>query len=327
MLEESGTILERLKLDPKNVFRVIVPYFNGFNPQPVEKSMPIEASFSWRLLFRYFLDNNCEHKFVEWFTGRLPRNGNNLKFYEAINVIEYKLRKTMQSQEALYLFLGIDEYQKIEMVKDSPEDPNTSLLHELVEKIGQFLCSKPSSLILLPMFAGTDLSAIAEGAIVNLSYYVFNCLPKTLLTMDQVLSIAETNANYARLLSNSQMCKKLFLLGGVPRWVVDYLKAVKKTCRNEEPAGSDDINACFTSLWATYVDKYLSSADAPTLVRLAVTREPKEDPFGVKSNRVCQVPSNSLKIVVAQPGARCGNASSCDSVWSPSSSIPCKSSY
>ncbi|KAG3115521.1 hypothetical protein PI126_g24686, partial [Phytophthora idaei] len=33
MLEEGGTILRKMKLDPKHVVRVIVPYFNGFSPQ------------------------------------------------------------------------------------------------------------------------------------------------------------------------------------------------------------------------------------------------------------------------------------------------------
>lgn len=54
MLEEGGTILERMKLDPDHVVRVIASYFNGFSPQSVERSMPIEASFSWRLLYRFF---------------------------------------------------------------------------------------------------------------------------------------------------------------------------------------------------------------------------------------------------------------------------------
>ncbi|KAG3121971.1 hypothetical protein PI126_g24341, partial [Phytophthora idaei] len=160
MLEEGGTILQKMKLDPKHVVRVIVPYFNGFSPQPVEQSMPIEASFSWRLLHRFFLDNNCTLRFDNWFRSRLPRNGGQLTLSDAIKVIERKVRQRVQGREMLYLFLGIDEYQKIEKVNASRKDPNTSLLRELVETIGAFLCSKSSNLVVLPMFAGTDLGVI-----------------------------------------------------------------------------------------------------------------------------------------------------------------------
>ncbi|KAL3659396.1 hypothetical protein V7S43_015667 [Phytophthora oleae] len=54
MLEEGGRILKEMRLDPKHIASVIVPYFNGFNAAPVERSMPTEASFSWRLLHRFF---------------------------------------------------------------------------------------------------------------------------------------------------------------------------------------------------------------------------------------------------------------------------------
>ncbi|KAL3659036.1 hypothetical protein V7S43_015920 [Phytophthora oleae] len=43
MLEEGGTILEEMKMDPKHVFRVIVSYYNEFDLQPVEDSMPIQV--------------------------------------------------------------------------------------------------------------------------------------------------------------------------------------------------------------------------------------------------------------------------------------------
>ncbi|KAL3659398.1 hypothetical protein V7S43_015669 [Phytophthora oleae] len=73
MLEEGGRILKEMKLDPKHIASVIVSYVNGFDFQPVEQSMEIAASFSWRLLYRFFLDNNCALAFDEWFKSRLPR--------------------------------------------------------------------------------------------------------------------------------------------------------------------------------------------------------------------------------------------------------------
>ncbi|KAG3186459.1 hypothetical protein PC116_g5882 [Phytophthora cactorum] len=51
MLDEGDNILRgEMKLGGKHVRSVIVPYYNGFSPQPVEKRMPIQAYFSRRLL-------------------------------------------------------------------------------------------------------------------------------------------------------------------------------------------------------------------------------------------------------------------------------------
>ncbi|TMW58955.1 hypothetical protein Poli38472_007100 [Pythium oligandrum] len=269
MLEESGTILEQMKLDPKHVVRVIVPYFNGFSPQPVERSMPIEASFSWRLLYRFFLDMNCKLGFDEWFESRLPRNGAQLRLKRAVEVIERKLREKLREPASLYLFLGVDEYQKIDKIGARRKDSTTSLLRELVEAIGALLCLKSSSLVLLPMFAGTDLGVIESSSIANSSYYVTERLPMYLLSMDQVFSIVESNASYAWLLSYARICRHLFILGGVPRWVVEYLSAVKKACVPGEPVSLDNIDKCFVAVWTKYVEYYLKSLETPQLVRLA----------------------------------------------------------
>ncbi|KAG2962182.1 hypothetical protein PC118_g21573 [Phytophthora cactorum] len=295
MLEEGGTILQKMKLDPKHVVRVIVPYFNGFSSQPVEQSMPIEASFSWRLLHRFFLDNNCTFKFAEWFKLRLPRNGSKLTLSDAIKVIERKVRQRVQGREMLYLFLGIDEYQKIEKVNASRKDPNTSLLRELVETIGAFLCSKSSNLVVLPMFAGTDLGVIASGSIANSSYYVTERLPMTLLTLDQVFTFVESHADFAGFLRQVQICRNLFSLGGVPRWVVEYLLELRSCLQSGvDVVPLNSINKCFVNVWTKYVEAYLSSPliETQTLVRLAavavsgLTVNPQDTISGHKWSRL-----------------------------------------
>ena len=270
MLEEGGTILQELKLDPKHIARVIVQYFNGFSPQPVESSMPIEASFSWRLLYRFFLDKNCSLSFDKWFKSRLPRNGSLLTLTDAVDVIERKLRERLPEPATLYLFLGVDEYQKIEGVRARQTGSKTSILRELVEKIGALLCTQSSSsLVVLPMFAGTDLGVIASSSIANSSYYVTKRLPMTLLSMDQVFCIVESNAEYAGLLNHAQVCRHLLHLGGVPRWVVEYLAAVKETRVHEMPVSLDCINKCFATIWEKYVKSYLGVLGTQKLVRLA----------------------------------------------------------
>jgi hypothetical protein len=118
LFEEGSTILRRmLGLEEQHVASVIVPYYNGFTPHRVEQLMPIEASFSWRLLYRFFLDNNCSQSFSEWMGLSLPANGGQLMLARAIKTIELKLRQMLQVNTArLYLFLGVDEYQAIEWV-------------------------------------------------------------------------------------------------------------------------------------------------------------------------------------------------------------------
>ncbi|KAG2503037.1 hypothetical protein JM16_009191, partial [Phytophthora kernoviae] len=279
MLEEGGTILEEMKVDLKHVVRVIVPFFNGFSPQPVERSMPIVASFSWRLLYRFFLDKNCDLEFTEWFAVRLPRNGGQLMLASAVKVIERKLREKLQEPAAtLYLFLSVDEYQKIEGVRAPQTGSKTSVLRELVETVTILLCTQSSSMIVLPMFAGTDLGVIEPGSIANSSYYVTERLPMNLLSMDQVFSIVESDASYAGLLNHAQICRHLFILGGVPRWTVEYLTAVNLTCVQEKTVSLDSINNCFETIWGKYVESYLNALESQKLVRLAA--------FAVSGRRV-----------------------------------------
>ncbi|KAL3659395.1 hypothetical protein V7S43_015666 [Phytophthora oleae] len=76
------------------------------------------------------------------------------------------------------------------------------------------------------MFAGTDLGVIASSSIVN--SYPTKPLPMTLLTLGQVVASAESNAGFAKFLRNAQVRRNLFTLGGVPRWVVEYLLELKE---------------------------------------------------------------------------------------------------
>ena len=55
MLEEWERIFELADI-PKSRLGILIPYYNGHMPQSVEKEMTIEASFSWRLLHRWFIE-------------------------------------------------------------------------------------------------------------------------------------------------------------------------------------------------------------------------------------------------------------------------------
>lgn len=190
--------------------------------------MPIEASFSWQLLYRFFLENNCSRSFCEWFRWRLPPTGGQLTLPTAFEVIKRKLRRGSQDQASpLYLFLGVDEYQKIDQIEASRTNFEISLLHELVGAVGDFLCSQPSTrLIVLPMFAGTDWSITQASKIY--SAVVTKQLPTPLLSIDQMFGVLRSDPSFADMLGYAVVCRYLLTLGGIPRWGFDYLTSLKK---------------------------------------------------------------------------------------------------
>ncbi|KAF4032784.1 hypothetical protein GN244_ATG15291 [Phytophthora infestans] len=175
------------------------------------------------------------------------------------------MRRPVHGKEKLYLFVGVDDYHRAERVNAPRSDPDTSLLGELVEAIVAFLCTKSSNLVVLPMFAGTDL-----GVIANSLNYVTERLPMTLLTLDQVFTFVESNADFAMLLRQSQIRRHLFMLGGVPRWVVEYLLKLR-SCLQGDVVSLENINECFVDVLTSFVGYDVSSplVDLQTLVRLA----------------------------------------------------------
>lgn len=102
-------------------------------------------------------------------------------------------------------------------------------------------------MVVLPTFAGTNLNVIASNSIADPSYYITHRLPMTLLTMDEVFSFVESNAEHGRLLRQSQICRDLFFLGGVPRWVVDYLLELESRTQSDV-VPLKIINACFNEI-------------------------------------------------------------------------------
>lgn len=79
------------------------------------------------------------------------------------------------------------------------------------------------------------------------------------------------NTRYAGLLECAQICRDLFTLGGVPRWVVDYLALVKNARGEGETVSFDTIRDCFRNIWTKYVGKYLSMLSTAQCIRLAAS--------------------------------------------------------
>ncbi|KAF0701561.1 Aste57867_7999 [Aphanomyces stellatus] len=114
------------------------------------------------------------------------------------------------------------------------------------------------------MFAGTDLHVISS--IANSSNFVTQRLPMSLLTIRQVFSFVQSTQEFARLLDYSQVCRNLFFLGGVPRWAVEYLLALKT---ESNVLSLEMIEKCYTTITDTYVTSAFSVLNPRQRLRLA----------------------------------------------------------
>ena len=266
MLEEGDYLMERTGLTGSNKMSVIIPYFNGYSIVPLEHGMDIEASFSWRLLHRMFIDSNGLDLKL-WFYQCLPENANDLKFEIAMEVIYLKLKKRgmVKKDGEFYMFLGIDEYQKIRTIKG---DTNTISLHKLIDCIGNYMCNvnETIKIILLPMLAGTDWNALRGESIVNSSYYATTRLPMSLLTTAEVRDIIADNPETETFLSYVLVNQHLFFLGGVPRWTTDYLLSLKPDSSGLLETSS--IKLAFQSVRTSY-ELSFSQLEKQDLIRLA----------------------------------------------------------
>lgn len=234
--------------------------------------MPIEASFSWRLLCRFFLHENCLHGFREWFSLRLPVNGYRLTLATAVTAIGIKLRRPRQHADTpFYLFLGIDDYQEVKRINACRKLSKKPTLHELIDAIADVSIYRPPSscLVVLPMLAGTGWGAIQSTW--SSTYAPTTRIHMPLLEMDETLSILKNNTSCAELLENAQVCRDLVSLGGVPRWVVEYLASLIKAQREGNAVNSDTIKAGFERVWAKYVGSYVDQLTVRERMHLAAS--------------------------------------------------------
>jgi hypothetical protein len=131
MLEEWEKVFDLARI-PHSRLGALVLYYNGHMPQPIERSMTIEASFSWRLLHRVFIEGNGDG-FAD-FLSRLPGNAGAINLRIALKIIRSQLiaRGDLNELECLHIFVGIDEYQSIEAVDGVKMPGSDSLLQDSV---------------------------------------------------------------------------------------------------------------------------------------------------------------------------------------------------
>ena len=268
MLEEWEHIFD-LACIPESRLGVLVLYHNGHMPHPVERKMGIEASFAWRLLHRCFIEGNGE-VFARWFTESLPKNGGKLTLRLALEVIRQKYVNlgTIEKDETLHLFLGVDEYQTIHEVGGKKKG-NEELLQDLLNLLADIMASPVTGVRIYPMFAGTDFSVIS---IVNSSRTESLRMPMYLLTQSDMETAISSVHNGDRLLLHAPVRRHLFYLGGVPRWFTEYVLRLLKEMEN---IASDDflavetIENVFKEVKSLYVEQWGQNLDAIDFIHLA----------------------------------------------------------
>eukprot|EP00732_Lithocolla_globosa_P002410 Lithocolla_globosa_v1_NODE_1565_length_2482_cov_16.247631.p1 type:complete len:765 gc:universal NODE_1565_length_2482_cov_16.247631:2415-121(-) len=218
LLEEGPNLLQLAHIPGRSYF-VIITYGNGQRLRSVEHSMSAVASFCWRLLYTFFLADNCEHSFAEFFMYELPKNAADITLRVALQVISTACWK---ADESINLFVGVDEYQVIQNIK-FPAATKKGLILDLVNEFIEVIMNPINHLILLPMLAGTDFDVLS---VAGSSTGETVRLPMSLLTMPQCIAAVESMPDTSRFITSPPFKRHLFYLGGVPRWVAEYTRKV-----------------------------------------------------------------------------------------------------
>ncbi|KAI3635616.1 hypothetical protein MIR68_006254 [Amoeboaphelidium protococcarum] len=268
MLEEWQQIMDLAGITC-NRLGALVLYYNGHMPHPVERKMTIEASFSWRLLHRLFIEGNGDG-FAAWFTKQLPVNGGDLTLRLASTVIRQQCIRLglIKFDATLHLFIGVDEYQCIHEV-GGKRMRNEELLQDLLDVLGDVISDPVDGVRIYPMFAGLDFSVISKPCVTRVQVVR---LPMYLLTQADIEEAVCSCSDGQRLLQHNQVRRHLFYLGGVARWVTEYILMLLQKIEGIPADGflsADTIERTFNFIKREFVDRWGGNLDPIDFVRLA----------------------------------------------------------
>eukprot|EP01124_Arcella_intermedia_P005494 TRINITY_DN1324_c0_g1_i4.p1 TRINITY_DN1324_c0_g1~~TRINITY_DN1324_c0_g1_i4.p1 ORF type:complete len:678 (-),score=80.47 TRINITY_DN1324_c0_g1_i4:14-2047(-) len=190
---------------------VIVTYGNGHSLQTVEEKMSVESSLSWRILFYVFLEKYSCSKFSKFTKPTiLPKNISDLTLDLVIEVI--RKEKQYKPNQTLYLFLGIDEYQKIRNIPNAhTKESLTALLECIIDNMVD------RNTILLPFLTGTSFSSSTGSSGVFCNYVS----PK-LLTYKETLAVVQSIPGGEELVEHAAARRALLILSGPPRPFIQF---------------------------------------------------------------------------------------------------------
>ncbi|KAH9145158.1 hypothetical protein AeRB84_010926 [Aphanomyces euteiches] len=252
MLEEWEQIFDLAGVSGPRLGAIARYYYHDHMHQAIERSMPIEASFSWRLLHQLFLQDNGLH-LSKWFCESLPQNAADLRLKTALEAIREKC---------------------IEMEISSPQEtaifhwPKKDLLRDLVDILGAAMEGPVDGIRIYPMLAGTDLSAIS---IVNSSKTEILRLSMPLLAPSEIETAVSSVVNGPLLLTESRVRRHLFYIGGVPRWCFEYISLLlqKIDATGNEKLSMGDIDSAFGIINQSYLEKWGKGLEDIDFIKLA----------------------------------------------------------
>jgi hypothetical protein len=251
MLEEWESIMDIAKISGPRL-GVLIPYYNGHMPQPLENHLSIESSFSWRLLHRLFIEDNGPNLF-KWFETCLPEYAGSLSLPKALEVIRLHLiqRGDLDRNDVLNLFLGIDEYQNVNALFDG------SPLQELLAILGNTLASPGEGLKVFPMLAGTYLSSVS---IANSSRVDTIRVPMNLLSAEEIESAISSIQGGLNILGYAPVMRHLFYFEGLARWTFRYVGSIlqqMEDLKENDVLEPKKIEACFSAIKQEYLHSWV----------------------------------------------------------------------
>lgn len=176
----------------------------------------------------------------------MPRNASELTLTTALKTIALFLREKPDCDNPLILFLGVDEYQKIDPKKSSDDDgsgKSPSRLNTLLEVLADTMLNAIPGLVILPLFAGTDLKSTSPA---NSSSFGTKRIPVKLLTHEEIERAVGSSAS-ARALALNPCRRHLFFLGGVPRYPLAYINCVNDLWISESLPEVSELDSAYDS--------------------------------------------------------------------------------
>lgn len=139
------------------------------------------------------------------------------------------------------------------------------------------------NVVLLPMFAGTDFD-VQSGSVTNSSCVDTKRLPMSYLSPSELQDLLISHPVWGEVMTH--LCdsptvrRHLFLLGGVPRFAVEYAKKAKDLSTDGVSISADDLMEVFGKVWNDRSAKWSSSLPSKLLlviVAYAVTNTSVKD--------------------------------------------------
>jgi len=239
-----------------------VPYYSGHSV------IPYEVSFAWRLLHRFFF---VGHKVCGDFLLHLPPDAGTLTLALALAVIRDACIEShfIEPTDTLHMFIGIDEYQAIpnytsdhQCAQSSERTNPIGGLQRVVDCILDTAISSANNVCIYPLFAGTHwgkMSALtaSSNAVAERIWMQY---------LSPVDSEDMVSSFLPHLLRHTHFRKHLYFLGGLPRPIYEYARAVDSLTPADRSI--ENMGAAFQHVWEKRYTRLYAQIPSRSLVRL-----------------------------------------------------------